>query len=106
MFYILDEICFFNGLSPATFFNFRSFQTQILQKQTVCCSGIRTRIVGLEGEHADHLTTTTAPSRTMFIRPQKSISRPGFEPVLASRLATNQVNKMPEALEKFLSEPV
>ena len=36
------------------------FQTQILQKITVCVSGIRTRIVGVEGEHADHLTSTTA----------------------------------------------
>ena len=41
-------------------FIFVLFQTQILQKKTVCFSKIRTRIVGIEGEHADHLTTTTA----------------------------------------------
>ena len=34
-----------NGPTPASF---------------VGVSGIRTRIVGIEGEHADHLTTTTA----------------------------------------------
>ena len=41
------------------FFYFRSFQTQIVHK-IVGFSGIWTRIVGLEGEHADHLITTTA----------------------------------------------
>ena len=39
---------------------FRSFQTQILQENNVDVSRIQTRIVGIEGEHADHLTTTTA----------------------------------------------
>ena len=29
-------------------------------------SGIQTRIVGVEGEHADHLTTTTAHVPYMF----------------------------------------
>ena len=29
---------------------------------TLDSSGIGTRIVGVEGKHADHLTTTTAPS--------------------------------------------
>ena len=43
------------------FVYFRFIQTQILQKKTVGVSKIRTRIVGVEGEHADHLTTTTAP---------------------------------------------
>ena len=30
-------------------------------------SGIRTRIVGVEGEHADHLTTTTAQALSFFL---------------------------------------
>ena len=29
--------------------------------------GIRTRIVGVEGERADHLTTTTAPMSNLYI---------------------------------------
>ena len=37
----------------------RSFQTQILHKKTVGLRGIRTRIVGVEGEHVDHLATST-----------------------------------------------
>ena len=41
---------------------FLSFQSQILQK-TVGISEIRTQIVRVEGEHADHLTTTTAQSK-------------------------------------------
>ena len=52
----------FNGPIPACFclFSFFSnFPAQILKK-TVCFSGIRTRIVRVEGEDADHLTTTTA----------------------------------------------
>ena len=30
-------------------------------RKAVDISGIRTRIVGVEGEHAEYLTTTTAP---------------------------------------------
>ena len=48
------------GLPWPLFVYFGSFQAQILQK-TVSISGIRTRIAGVEGEHADHLTTSTAP---------------------------------------------
>ena len=32
----------------------------MLQKKIADNSGIQTRITGVEGEHADHLTTTTA----------------------------------------------
>ena len=39
---------------------FSYFQEQILQKITVGFGRIRTRIVTVEGKHADHLTTTTA----------------------------------------------
>ena len=38
---------------------FSPYQT-ILPNQNRKLSGIRTQIVGLKGEHADHLTTTTA----------------------------------------------
>ena len=49
---------------PGLFFvYFRSFLTQNLQK-TVRVSGIRTRIVRVEGEHTDRWTTTTA--QTVF----------------------------------------
>ena len=44
---------------PGLFLFFRSFQIQFYRK-IVDFSGIRTQIVGIEGEHADHLTTTTA----------------------------------------------
>ena len=57
---------FFKWAFPGHFFvYFRSFQSQILQKN-VGVSGNRTRIVGAEGEHADHLTTTTAKSVHML----------------------------------------
>ena len=48
------------------FVYFRSFQTQILQEKTVSVSRIRTWIVGVDGEHADHLTTTTAILLTTY----------------------------------------
>ena len=32
----------------------------MITEETVGISGIQTRVVGIEGEHADHLTTTTA----------------------------------------------
>ena len=52
--------CFFKmGHSRPLFVYFHSFQTQYYRK-TLGFSGIRTRIVGVEGEHADHLTTTMA----------------------------------------------
>ena len=47
------------GQPRPLFVYFRSFQTQYYRK-TLGFSGIRTRIVGVEGEHADHLTTTSA----------------------------------------------
>ena len=55
---------FYKMGTPGLFFvYFGSFQTQILQKITVGFSRIRTEIVGVEGKHADQLTTTTtAPS--------------------------------------------
>ena len=36
------------------------FKHNFYIKKTVGVSRIRTRIVGIEGEHADYLTTTTA----------------------------------------------
>ena len=40
---------------------------QILhKKRTEGFSGIQTRIVGVEGEHADHLSTTTDPTYVCF----------------------------------------
>ena len=46
-----------NGPTRPLFVYFNYFHTQFLQN---FFSRIRTRIVGVEGEHADHLTTTTA----------------------------------------------
>ena len=48
------------GQPRPIFVYFHSFQAQILQKKTIGFSGIQTQIVGVEGEHSDHLTTTTA----------------------------------------------
>ena len=47
------------GQPRPIFVNFRSFQTQILQK-TEDVSGIRTQIVWVEGKETDHLTPNTA----------------------------------------------
>ena len=41
-------------------FIFVLFKHKFYKKNTVDVSGIRTRIVGLEGEYLDHLTTPTA----------------------------------------------
>ena len=51
------------GQPRPLFVYFHSFQQQFYRK-IVDLSGIRTRFVGVEGEHADHLTTTTAPIDT------------------------------------------
>ena len=47
------------GHSRPLLFYFRPFQT-ILKNKNSKLSGIRTRIVRVEGENADHLTTATA----------------------------------------------
>ena len=52
---------FLNGATPASFFWFISyFSNANFTVKTVGVSGIRTRIVRIEGNHADHLTNTTA----------------------------------------------
>ena len=63
---------FLNGPTPASFlFIFVLFQHNLYRK-TVIVSGIRTLIVVVEGEHADHLTTTTAHKFWVFIFSQSS----------------------------------
>ena len=39
-----------------------------MTEKTVDVIGIRNQIVGLEGEHADHLTTTTAQLYVFYLR--------------------------------------
>ena len=55
-----------NGPSPAsillTFVHFKPFY----RIKTVDFSGIQTRIDGVEGKHADHVTTTTAHGQKQF----------------------------------------
>ena len=46
---------------------FCSFLNTNFTGKTVDVSGIRTRIVGVEGEHTDHLTTTTALRESVFV---------------------------------------
>ena len=53
------------GQPRPLFVLFSFFSITILQK-IVDLSGIRTRIVGVEGQHVDHLTTTTAHVPYMF----------------------------------------
>ena len=54
-----DFICFLNGPTPASFCFFYLFKHKFYRK-TIGFSGILLRFDGVEGEHADHLTTTTA----------------------------------------------
>ena len=55
------KTCFSKVGQPRPLFClFSHFSNTILQKNCRL-SGIGTRIVGVEGEHADHLTTNTAP---------------------------------------------
>ena len=48
-----------NGPTPASFCLFSFFSNSNFTEKTVGFSGIRTRIVGVKSEHADHETTTT-----------------------------------------------
>ena len=52
---------FFKWANPASFSSFLLFSsTNFTGKNVLGFSRIRTRIVGVEGKHADHYTTTTA----------------------------------------------
>ena len=55
MFFLKKKV----GQPRPLFVYFRSFKHNIIEK-ALGFSEIQTRIVGVEGEHADHLTTTTA----------------------------------------------
>ena len=56
---IVFKVVFLMGKPLPHFAYFRSFQIHVYIS-IVDVSGIRTQIVGVEGEHADHLTTTMA----------------------------------------------
>ena len=65
--HFMGDFCLFNSFflkkvaQPRPLFcSFLFFSNTILQKKTVGFSGIRTRIVGVEGQQTDHMTTTTA----------------------------------------------
>ena len=48
-------------------------------RKTVGVSRIQTRIVGLEGEHADHLTTTTALPFDFHLKVKLNASNVAFK---------------------------
>ena len=58
------------GQPRPLFVYFKYYKTQILQKKTEGFSRIRTRIVRVEGDHADHLTTTTAQLNILWFNKQ------------------------------------
>ena len=58
-----------NGPTSAFFVYLSLFRTQILHKKAVGFSEIRTWIIGVEGEHTDHLTTTASTKTCMNIAP-------------------------------------
>ena len=53
------DLSFFNWANHGLFCLFSVFPNTNFTEKTIGFSGIRTRIVRVEGEHADHLTTTT-----------------------------------------------
>ena len=57
--FIRAVLVFKNGPTPASFCLFSFFSNTNFKKKTVGFRGIQTRIVGVEGKHADHLITTT-----------------------------------------------
>ena len=60
-----EEKFFKKGPTPASFLFFSSTK---FTEETVEINGIRTRIVGVKGGHADSLTTTTAQSEEKFMK--------------------------------------
>ena len=58
---------FLSGPAPASFCLFSFFSHTNFIEKTVGIRGIQTRIIGVEGEHADHLTTTTAQALRVVV---------------------------------------
>ena len=88
---------FFKWTKPGLFlFIFVLFKQKFYIK-TVGVSGIQTRIVGVEGEHADHFTTTTAKYLTFL--PSWTYSR--YEEFMLF-LSCNEVVLGVISLEKIL----
>ena len=56
-----------DGISSKAFLLFASTGLFYFYRKTVGFSRIRTQIIRVEGEHADHLTTTTANLQQSFI---------------------------------------
>ena len=56
----VNQSIFSNGSTPASFYLFSFLSNINCTEKTVGFSWIGTCIVGVEGEHADHMTTTTA----------------------------------------------
>ena len=76
----IDIYCFFKWGIHGLFY-FRSFQT-FYSIKTEHFSGIQTRIDGVEGEHADHLTSTSNTGWLLFLRRQnlrQRIAKPKTE---------------------------
>ena len=68
---LFNRRCFFAEImfkmcSRCFFVYFSSFQTTNFSEKTAGFSGIQTGIVGVEGKHVGHLTTTTAHVFKMF----------------------------------------
>ena len=97
-------IIFSNVPTPASFLLFLFFATTIYGK-IVGFSGIRTQIVQGEGEHTDHLTTTTALKMYQLQLEAASVTRPGNFLTLGNfskPLATINLPKSPNILRQFL----
>ena len=75
------------GKPRPLFVYYRSFHIQ-LHGNIVDFSEIRTHIVGVEGEHADHLTTSTA--LLTFLSDQKKNRRKNFSQILFSILSASK----------------
>ena len=58
---------FFKWATPGLFLVYFCHLQTILQNKNCRLSGIRTRIVRVEGENADHVTTTTALSYPIYL---------------------------------------
>ena len=71
--------------------SFCSFHTQILQKKTASFSRIRTRGIGVEGEHADHMNTITA-RKILKINPEMFYSSINVNLEVAYKVISNWNN--------------
>ena len=91
--------------NPASFLFILALFIHKSYRRNVGLSGIRTRIVGVEGELADHLTTTTARHRTCYFQSNFFKMSPNIVTTLVNKIVAKNFKKLHNLVAVVLAYP-